>query len=718
MQNPHIVRKLTNPVSAPPEAGIHWINTITNNEFFSVGTTSLSDWVPRIVGAEVPASSVVSETSYNSSPVVGTSLKFAREDHTHGTVITPTKATVGLPLVDNTSDADKPISNAEAAVIAGLVVKNSSITGNTKLKITYDSKGLVTAGSDATLDDLIDVTIPNPTLNDVLQYNGSTWVNNPLVAPISAGAGVSYYLSATPSGIAGYDNMNMAPVVGTQVDESVVVNNNTVLLKSYISEAVGIGGTTIEAGIWGFNLSCYISAVENESFLITRVYSRTSGGVETFLFQASTSELNNTTVALKVLSVVQPGFSVNSTDRLVFKFYGSTTSTNNKSIHIVHSGSVNYSFVATPFVTRHNDLVGIQGGSTNERYHISNAQLSVVQNTSGTNTGDHPIVSSMVNASTAVQTLVNTSPIIMDSMSISPLAGTHIVQLNAQYSSAATSITSQAATDLNNVINTLNSLTPTGVHSGTFITETVFPGVYTIAGATTITTLTTLTLDAQGNTNALFVFRIGAAFSTGAGSNIVLINGANANNVFFLANGAVAMGANTNFKGTAIAIGAAVDLASGCILNGRAASTFGAVSLASSTITRPTTTSAVVMGTFARFVTFSSSGAVTNTGSSNITGDLGTNAGAITGFETSTVNGNYYTAASISSILTFGFYVAGLLYNYSQRVLIRETNVLSSILPMYAIITTTAGQSIDVRISVDSGSITVGSRILTSVRIS
>jgi hypothetical protein len=341
-----------------------------------------------------------------------------------------------------------------------------------------------------------------------------------------------------------------------------------------------------------------------------------------------------------------------------------------------------------------------------------------VQNTSGVNTGDRPIVSTIVSANNAIQTLVNTTPIIMDSMILSPLAGTHLINLNAQYSSNATSITSQAAADLTATINTLNALTPTGIHSGTFGTETVFAGVYTIAGATTTTTLTTLTLDAQGNANALFVFRIGAAFSTGAGSNVVLINGANATNVFFLANGAIAMGANTNFKGSVIAINAAVDLATGCILGGRFASTLGALSMASSTVTKPTVTSVIAMGTFGRFAIFSSSGAVTNTGSSTVTGDIGTNAGTITGFGTSTVNGGYYTSASISSILTFGIYVAGLLYNYSQRVVISEVNNLSSILPMYAMVTTTTGQTVDVRISVDSGSVTVGNRIFTSVRIS
>lgn len=47
MISPHIVRKTTSPVSAPPEAGIHWINTVTGEEYFSVATSSVNDWIIR-----------------------------------------------------------------------------------------------------------------------------------------------------------------------------------------------------------------------------------------------------------------------------------------------------------------------------------------------------------------------------------------------------------------------------------------------------------------------------------------------------------------------------------------------------------------------------------------------------------------------------------------------------------------------------------------------
>lgn len=65
-----------------------------------------------------------------------------------------TKAQVGLGNVDNTSDVDKPISTATQTALDGKVDKNADITGATKCKITYDNKGLVTAGSDLAESDI------------------------------------------------------------------------------------------------------------------------------------------------------------------------------------------------------------------------------------------------------------------------------------------------------------------------------------------------------------------------------------------------------------------------------------------------------------------------------------------------------------------------------------------------------------------------------------
>jgi len=69
-----------------------------------------------------------------------------------------TKADVGLSNVDNTSDADKPVSTATQTALDLKVDENAAIVGATKTKITYDAKGLVTAGTDATTADIADST--------------------------------------------------------------------------------------------------------------------------------------------------------------------------------------------------------------------------------------------------------------------------------------------------------------------------------------------------------------------------------------------------------------------------------------------------------------------------------------------------------------------------------------------------------------------------------
>ena len=69
-----------------------------------------------------------------------------------------TKTDIGLSNVDNTSDANKPVSTATQTALDGKVDENAAITGATKTKITYDAKGLVTSGADATTADIADST--------------------------------------------------------------------------------------------------------------------------------------------------------------------------------------------------------------------------------------------------------------------------------------------------------------------------------------------------------------------------------------------------------------------------------------------------------------------------------------------------------------------------------------------------------------------------------
>ena len=133
----------------------------------------------------------------------------------------------------------------------------------------------------------------------------------------------------------------------------------------------------------------------------------------------------------------------------------------------------------------------------------------------------------------------------------------------------ADSVAARCVIDLQNLYNQLNVTSATNTtHVAAFGNgETLTPGVYSIASAGSIAG--NLILDAGGDANKIFIFKIGGAFSTGAQSKVSLINNANSCNIFWVAEGAAAMGAGTTMKGTVIAHDAAISMAAGGNLEGR-----------------------------------------------------------------------------------------------------------------------------------------------------
>jgi uncharacterized protein YjdB len=82
---------------------------------------------------------------------------------------------------------------------------------------------------------------------------------------------------------------------------------------------------------------------------------------------------------------------------------------------------------------------------------------------------------------------------------------------------------------------------------------TLTRGVYKTAADVTIQT-GTLTLDAQGEADSVFIFSIGGNLTSGApGGDIVLINGAQAKNVYWRTAGATVIGTGTSFSGNVFA---------------------------------------------------------------------------------------------------------------------------------------------------------------------
>jgi hypothetical protein len=81
---------------------------------------------------------------------------------------------------------------------------------------------------------------------------------------------------------------------------------------------------------------------------------------------------------------------------------------------------------------------------------------------------------------------------------------------------------------------------------------TLTPGVYCFPSSAGVTG--TLTLDAQTNPNAVFIFEIGSTLITASASKVVLINGAQPSNVFWQVGSSATLGTTTSFAGSIVAL--------------------------------------------------------------------------------------------------------------------------------------------------------------------
>jgi len=118
--------------------------------------------------------------------------------------------------------------------------------------------------------------------------------------------------------------------------------------------------------------------------------------------------------------------------------------------------------------------------------------------------------------------------------------------------------------------------------AGDLVGQTLTSGVY--KSTSSLANSGDLTLDAQGNPSAVFIFQIASTLTTGSGSHIVLVNGATACNVFWQVGSSATLGTNSVFKGNIMAL-TSITITTGVNLEGRALARNGAVTLDTDVIT-------------------------------------------------------------------------------------------------------------------------------------
>jgi len=240
----------------------------------------------------------------------------------------------------------------------------------------------------------------------------------------------------------------------------------------------------------------------------------------------------------------------------------------------------------------------------------------------------------------------------------------------------------QCAADLLLAYNTLSAaITDSTLGSVIGNGTTIRPGIFLLPGATSLNL--GLTLNGQGNPNAVFIFKtpsaVAYAFTANPNSKIHLINGAKACNVFWQISGAVNIGAGATIRGNIIAHGA-ISMGAQDTLEGRALTVNGAITVSngalgflaytpigcgSQVLVGPTAPTFVATGSYAVFAT---TGSASDCGTSRIIGDVGGNTVAPTGFNPDSITGTIHfndpsTNAAAADLLLVYTYLLSLPYD-------------------------------------------------------
>ncbi|MGA8640718.1 MAG: Ig-like domain-containing protein [Candidatus Binatus sp.] len=189
----------------------------------------------------------------------------------------------------------------------------------------------------------------------------------------------------------------------------------------------------------------------------------------------------------------------------------------------------------------------------------------------------------------AATTVTAPGPIVVNGdLGLSP--GTSVTGFPPAVVNGATNINNPAAaaaqasllTAYNDLFDLPAGATKTGNIGGTTLT----PGIYTAPATSLAVSSGNLTLDAQGDTNAVWIFQVGTTLDITPGLQVILANGAQASNIFWQVGSSATVDTTAVMQGNILAA-VSVTVNSGATLNGRALALTGAVTAGGSGASLP-----------------------------------------------------------------------------------------------------------------------------------
>ena len=159
----------------------------------------------------------------------------------------------------------------------------------------------------------------------------------------------------------------------------------------------------------------------------------------------------------------------------------------------------------------------------------------------------------------------------------------------------ADAVAAQAQADTTIAYNSAAGRTPVTTVATELGNQNLKAGVYGSATGTFQIT-GTLTLDAEGDPNAVFIFQMASSLITASSSKVNIINAGTSCNVFWQVGSSATLGTFSTFRGTILTL-ASITVTTGVTIDGRVLARNGAVTLDTDTITRATCTPPATTGT-------------------------------------------------------------------------------------------------------------------------
>ena len=527
-----------------------------NTTYYCIAGQSGSEWEVGI-GTYTLSGTTLSRTTVLSSSNAGLLVNFSAG--TKDVFVTyPSGKSVNLDASGNATAFGTPVAFVGTNITgtaAGLTAGNATAlaTARNIAGVSFDG----TANIAIPIDNLSDVVIDTPVVNQLLGYNGTNWINTNAHSA-GAGAGVVLY-NATPviSALGTQSNVSVAtlasvPVVTAEQTATGTAASNTILFSAFISGP--LNRTVIDSGIWDFSNWIGVNSHTGTNTLTRQVYTaipfvtgtvtitgagtsrtatasagtpfatavidasatnttasylqtpaglyqitaRTSDTVVTIgnvpttytnetavagtvlkkLFGITTPEINNITPDYGLYEVTTTAASYAITTATGVGILGFFTSSTTHTITVPYNGTEHNTHVNTPLVNVHNELAGLNGGTSNEYYHSTLAEYT------GTGTGVF---------------VRDTSPIL-----VTPALGTPTALVGTNITGTATAFTASNVTTNANLTGEVTSVGNAATLTNSAVIGKVITG-YT-SGAGTVAATDTLLQAIQklnGNTAAI-----------------------------------------------------------------------------------------------------------------------------------------------------------------------------------------------------------------------